>query len=217
MACTKTHSVHESVLDFWPQKEPSGAYSQGTEWPRYGGCVVASARTHARSWRGKTGQPEWDLGPHSQAIKGPREYYCALLSKSPQLFTKGWPTHTKNIAAKWWRRLQQLPLRSAQSSSTIIAQRRTSPVLCKLCDSSKRLLFFYLIQAVLVWRAANQSAGQSPFSWHDLHRPPIIPENLFLHAYTGSLKKPTTICGQQRGQLDLIKGKAKYEMHLSSR
>lgn len=47
--------------------------------------------------------------------------------------------------------------------------------------------------------------------------PPIIPENLFLHAYTGSLKKPTTICGQQRGQLDLIKGKAKYEMHLSSR
>lgn len=140
MACNTTLSTR-SVLDFWSQKEPSRAYTQGTEWPRYGGCVVASARTHARSWRGKTGQPEWDLGPHSQAIKGPHEYYCALLSKSPQLFTKGWPTHTKNIAAKWWRRLQQLPLCSAQSSSTIIAQRRTSPVLCKLCDSSKRLLF----------------------------------------------------------------------------
>lgn len=59
-----------------------------------------------------------------------------------QLFTKGWPTHTKNIAAKRWRRLQQLPPFSAQSNSTIIAQRRTSPVLCKLCDSLKRLLFF---------------------------------------------------------------------------
>lgn len=47
--------------------------------------------------------------------------------------------------------------------------------------------------------------------------PPIIPENLFLHAYIVSLNKNATIFGQQRRQLDLIKGKAKYEMHLSSR
>ena len=47
--------------------------------------------------------------------------------------------------------------------------------------------------------------------------PPIIPENLFLHAYIVSLNKNTTIYGQQRGELDLIKGEAKYEMHLSSR
>lgn len=113
VACAVTLSTR-SVPDFWSQEEPSGAYTQGTEWPRYGGCVMASARTHARSWRGKTGQPEWDLGPLSQAIKGPHEYYCALLSKSPQLFTKGWPTHTKNIAAKWWWRLQQLPLLCAK-------------------------------------------------------------------------------------------------------
>lgn len=111
--------------------EPSGLAMVDVWWPVLG-------RMHVRR---KTGQPEWDLGSHSQAIKGPHEYYCALLSNSPQLFTKGWPTHTKNIAAKWWRRLQQLPLCSAQSSSTFIAQRRTSPVLCKLCDSSKRLLF----------------------------------------------------------------------------
>jgi len=130
----------------------------------------------------------WDLGPHSQAIKGPREYYCALLSMSPQLFTKGWATHThthtQNIAAKWWRRLQQLlPLCPAQSGSTTIAQRRTSPVLCKLCDSSNTLLFVCLIQAVLVRQAANQSAEQSPFSWHDLHRPHYSRKSLFTRLY----------------------------------
>ncbi len=42
--------------------------------------------------------------------------------------------------------------------------------------------YFYLIQSVLVGQAANQSAGQSPLSWHDLHRP-YYPRNLFLHGY----------------------------------
>lgn len=109
-----------------------------------------------------------------------------------QLFTKGWPTHTKNIAAKRWRRLQQLPPFSAQSNSTIVAQRRTSPVLCKLCDSFKRLLFFYLIQAILAWQTANQSAGQSSFSWHDLHRPHYPRKSLFTRLYC-QLKNATIL------------------------
>lgn len=203
-----------SVLDFWSYEEPSRAYTQGTEWPRYGGCVVASARTHARSWRGKTGQPEWDLGPHSQAIKGPHEYYCALLSKSPQLFTKGWPTHTKNIAGKWWRRLQQLPQCSAQSSSTIIAQRRTSPVLCKLCDSSKRLLFFISFRLSSFGKLRTSAQGNR-LSHGTICIAPIIPENLFLHGYIVSLKSP--LFWATKKQLNLIKGKAKYKMHPLSR
>lgn len=211
-ACITTLGTR-SVLDFWSQEEPSSAVHRA-EWPRCGGCVVASARTHARSWRGKTGQPEWDLGPHSQAIKGPHEYYCALLSKSPQLFTKGWPTHTKNIAAKWWRRLQQLPLCSAQSSSTIIAQRRTSPVLCKLCDSSKRLLF--LSYSGCSSSGKQRTRAQSSRRSHGtICIAPIIPENLFLHGYIVSLKTP--LFRATKGQLNLIKGKAKYKMHLSSR
>lgn len=89
-----------SVIDFWPQEEPSRAYTQGTQWPRYGGCVVARARTHARSWRRKTGQPECDLGPHSQAIKGPHECYCALLSKSPTIYKRLANTHKKYSGEK---------------------------------------------------------------------------------------------------------------------
>lgn len=62
--------------------------------------MVASARTHARSSRGKTGQPEWDLGPHSQAIKGPHEYYCALLSKSPPTIYKRLANTHKKISQR---------------------------------------------------------------------------------------------------------------------
>lgn len=182
MACAMTLSKR-SVIDFWPQEEPSRAYTQATQWPRYGGCVVASARTHARSWRGKTGQPEWDLGPHSQAIKGPHEYYCALLSKSPQLFTKGWPTHTKNIAAKWWRRLQQLPLFSLRKATAQSLRSAGLPQFCANCVIRPKDFYFYLIQAVLVWQAANQSAGQSPFSWHDLHRPHYPRKSVFTRLY----------------------------------
>lgn len=150
-----------SSLDFRSQEEPNRAYTRGVEWPRYGGCVVARARTHVRSSREKTGQPEWDLGPHSWTIMGPHEYYCALLYESPQLFTKGLANAQKNIAAKWWRRLQQLPPCSAQSS-TIIAQHRTSPVSYKLRDSLKRLVFI-LFRRFSSGEAANQSAKQSPF------------------------------------------------------
>lgn len=56
-------------------------------WPELGRMHVADGE--------KTGQPEWDSGLHSQAIMGRHEYYCALLSNSPKLFTKGWPAHTK--------------------------------------------------------------------------------------------------------------------------
>ncbi|KAI4803007.1 hypothetical protein CesoFtcFv8_026234 [Champsocephalus esox] len=45
MACAVSLCTR-SVLDFWPQEEPSRAYIQGTEWPRYGGCVVAKGRMH---------------------------------------------------------------------------------------------------------------------------------------------------------------------------
>lgn len=111
-------------------------------------------------------------------------------------------THThKNIAAKWWRRLQQLPLGSAQSGDTAMAQRRTSPVLHKLRDSNHNTYFFFFasIQPPLIWCAANQSAGQSPFSWHDLHRPPIILENLLLHAHNVSRKENATILSHKGG------------------
>lgn len=132
-------------------------------WPQRGRMHVAGGKN--------TGQPERDLGPHSRTIKDSHEYNCALLSKSPPTIYKRLAgTHKKNIAAKWWRRLQQLPLCSAQSGDTVIAQRRTSPILHKLRDSS-RTLIFHPIQPLLIWRAANQGAGQSPFSWHDLHRP----------------------------------------------
>lgn len=46
----REHSTHPY---FWAQEEPNGASERGAEWPRYGGCVVATARTHARSWRKK--------------------------------------------------------------------------------------------------------------------------------------------------------------------
>lgn len=141
MGCTTPRSVW-SLLAFWSQEEPSRSCIWGTEWPRYGGCEVASARTHARSWRGKTGQPEWDLGPHSRAIKGPHEYYCALLSKSLPNYLQKVGQHTKNIAAKWWWRLQQLPPCSAQSNSTIH---------CAALDFPSFVQTMWFVQRTFIW------------------------------------------------------------------
>lgn len=119
----------------------------------------------------------------------------------PQLFTKGWPTHTKNIAAKWWRRLQQLPL-------VLCAKRRAQSLrsaglpqfCCKLCDSSKRLFFPIFISFSLssAWQAANQSAGQPPFSWHDLHRPPLSPPKISFYTVILSALKNATILSHKR-------------------
>lgn len=44
---------------------------------------------------------------------------------------------------------------------------------------------------------------------------PIIPENLFLHGYIVRLKTP--LFSATKRQLNLIKGKAMYKMHSSSR
>lgn len=115
-----------------------------------------------------------------------------------QLFTKGWPTHTKNIAAKRWRRLQQLPPFSAQSNSTIIAQRRTSPVLCKLCDSLKRLFFFFLPHSGYL-RLVNREPERRAVVvlMARFASPPIIPENLLLHGYIVSLKNATVLSNKR--------------------
>lgn len=105
--------------------------------------------------------------------KGPAPLSWSFSQESPTIYKRLANTQ-KNIAAKWWRRLQQLPLSSAQGSSTTIAQRRTSPLLYKLSDPATRLLFFFIVFGLSSSgepRAASQRAEPSPFSWHDLHRP----------------------------------------------
>lgn len=50
-------------------------------------------------------------------------------------------------------------------------------------ESPPKDFYFYLIQPVLFWQTANQRAGQSPFSWHDLHRPHYPRKSLFTRLY----------------------------------
>lgn len=139
-----------SVIDFWPQEEPSRAYTQGTQWPRYGGCVVARARTHARSWRRKTGQPECDLGPHSQAIKGPHECYCALLSKSPTIYKRLANTHKKYRGEK---------VAAVTAAATVLCAKQQHnhcaapdfPGFVQTVRFAQKTFIFYLIHAIFVW------------------------------------------------------------------
>lgn len=58
------------ILTFVAQEEPERASERGAEWPRYGGCVVARARTHARSWRKKHGAAGTGLGTAFTHYKG---------------------------------------------------------------------------------------------------------------------------------------------------
>lgn len=166
----RQHSTHPY---FWAQEEPNGASERGAEWPRYGGCVVATARTHARSWRKKHGAAGMGLGTALTHHKGlASTLSCSFIQESPNYLQKvGRRTHKKNIAAKWWRRLQQLPLGAAQSGDAAIAQRRTSPILHKLRDSSRNthLIAPFSLSSSGVPRTRAQD--RSPFSWHDLHRP----------------------------------------------
>lgn len=156
-------------------------------WPVLGRMHVADGERQHR-------QPERDLGPHSQAIKGPREYHCAPLSKSPQLFTKGWPAQ-KNIAAKWWRRLQQLP--------PLLCAKRRQHNHCAAPDfpsfvqtmwlRPKDFLYFYLFQAFSSFGKERGGARGSLGSHGTICIAPIIPENLLLHAYIVGLKNATIL------------------------
>lgn len=60
----------QTHLYFWAQEEPNRASERGAEWPRYGGCVVARARTHARSWRKKHRAAGTGLGTAFTHYKG---------------------------------------------------------------------------------------------------------------------------------------------------
>lgn len=110
----------------------------GAEWPRHGGRV--RGRMHVAGGE-EPGQPGRDPGPHSRTLEDSRGYYCAPLPKSPPTIYKRLAGAQKNIAAKWRRRLEQLPLGAAQSGHTLIAQRRTSPALHGLRDSVGTLYF----------------------------------------------------------------------------
>lgn len=81
--------------EFWPQRETqrrkrSGLAMVDEWWPELGRMHVADGE--------KTGQPEWDSEPHSQAIMGRHEYYCGLLSVSK--YSQKLVQHTENIRAK---------------------------------------------------------------------------------------------------------------------
>lgn len=60
----------QTRLYFWAQEEPNRASEWGAEWPRYGGCVVARARTHARRWRKKHRAAGTGLGTAFTHYKG---------------------------------------------------------------------------------------------------------------------------------------------------
>lgn len=131
----------------------------------------------------------------------------------PQLFTKGWPTHTKKYRSEMVAAVTAAATVLCAKQQQIIAQRRTSPVLCKLCSSSK-YFYFYLFQGFLVWQTASRRAGQSPFSWHDLHHPHYPRKSPFTRLYC---QPKTPLFWATKRQLNLIKGKAKYKMQPSSR
>lgn len=105
-----------------------------------------------------------------------------LYPRVPQLFTKGWPTHSKKYRSEMVSAVTAAATELCAKQQQIIAQRRTSPVLCKLCSSSKDF-YIYLLQGFLLWQTANQRAGQSPFSWHDLHRPHYPRKSPFTRLY----------------------------------
>lgn len=181
-----------SVIDFWPQEEPSRAYTQGTQWPRYGGCVVARARTHARSWRGKTGQPECDLGPHSQAIKGPHECYCALLSKSPTIYKRLANTHKKYRGEK---------VAAVTAAATVLCAKQQHnhcaapdfPSFVQTVRFAQKTFIFLPHSGYL--RLANRKPERRAVVvlMARFASPPIIPENLLLHGYIVSLKNATIL------------------------
>lgn len=136
--------------------------------------MVATARTHARSWRKKHRAAGTGLGTAFTHHKGLVSILlCSFSQESPNYLQKvGRHTHThKNIAVKWWRRLQQLPLCPAQSGDTAIAQRRTSPILHKLRDSSRNTYLITPLSPSSSGVPRTRAQDQSPFSWHDLHRP----------------------------------------------
>lgn len=98
---------------------------------------------------------------------------CFFIHDSPSIYKRLANTH-KIIAAKWWRRFQQqlLPPCSAQKQQHNHCAAPDFPQFCaNYVFGSKRVLFILpLSRCPRLAKRRNQSAGQSPFSWHDLHR-----------------------------------------------
>lgn len=179
---------------------------EGAGWPRCGGCAVATARTHARSWRKIHGAAGMGLGTAFTHRRGlASTLTCPFIQECPNYLQKvGRRAHThtqKNIAAKWWRRLEQLPLGAAHGGDAAIAQRRTSPILHKLRDSSRNPHLAAPLSPSSAGVPPTRAQDRSPFSWHHLHRPHYPRQSPF----------PRSSCqpggerhyfGPQRGQLD---------------
>ena len=90
------HLAHDASATFGHRKSQAERTALGAEWPRCGGCVVASARTHARSWRGRTGQPEWGLKTAFTGHKGPAWILlCPFIQDSPTIYKRLANTHKK--------------------------------------------------------------------------------------------------------------------------
>lgn len=121
--------------------------------------------------------------------------------------------HTKNIAVKWWRRLQQLPLLCAKQQHNHCAE-PDFPSLVRTMRVFQNTFIFILFSLSSSGEPRTSAQG-SRHSHGTICIAPIILENLFLHGYIVSLKTP--LFWATKGQLDLIKGKAKYKTHLSSR
>lgn len=122
-----TPAHHPCSTFFWPQEEPSRAYTQGTEWPRYGGCVVASARTHGRGERqdSRSGTYRTAFTGH----KGPRlNTIVPFYPRVPNYLQKVGQHTQKTSRRNGGGGYSSCHRALRKAASTIVAQRRTSPV-----------------------------------------------------------------------------------------
>lgn len=166
----REHSTHPY---FWAQEEPNGASERGAEWPRYGGCVVATARTHARSWRKKHRAPGMGPGTAFTHHKGlASTLLCSFIQESPNYLQKvGRHTHKKisrrnggggySSCHSALRKAATRPLRSAG-----LPQFSTN---CAIPPATLYVIAPFRLSSAGVPRTRAQD--RSPFSWHDLHRP----------------------------------------------
>lgn len=122
--------------------------------------------------------------------KGPRvNAIVPLLSKSPQLFTKGWPTHKtvprRNGGGGYSSchcALRKAAARSLRSAG--LPQFCANSVICPkdfgLC------LFSPYPRDPRPGKTRTRAQGQSPFPWHDLHRPHYPRKSPFTRLYCQS-------------------------------
>lgn len=181
-----------------PSGERSGLAMVDVCWPERGRMHVAGGKN--------TGQPDRDLGPHSRTIKDSREYYCALVPKSPPTIYKRLAgAHTQKISRRnggggyssCHSALRKAATRSLRSAGL--------PQFSTNCAIPLQHLFF--IQFSLSSCGVPRTRAQdSRHSHGTICIAPIILENLLLHAYNVSLKKNATMLTHKGGELDLIKG-----------